>query len=77
MGDSSLSIHITQTIEQIELLDRQLFHTELEMVNLATYLHSVIVTIPGIGSTNGGIILGEIVASIVSLHLTSCLHLLG
>lgn len=60
IGDSSLSIQITQTIEQIELLDRQLFHTELEMANIVTCLHSVIMTIPGIGSTNGGMILGEI-----------------
>ena len=58
--DSSLSIQITQTIEQIELLDSQLFHTELEMANLVTCLHSVIMTIPGIGTTNGGMILGEI-----------------
>ena len=60
VGDSSLSIQITQTVEQIELLDRQLFHTELEMANIVTCLHSVIMTIPGIGSTNGGMILGEI-----------------
>lgn len=60
VSDSSLSIQITQTIEQIELLDRQLFHTELEMANIVTCLHSVIMTIPGIGSTNGGMILGEI-----------------
>lgn len=60
INDSSLSIQITQTIEQIELLDRQLFHTELEMANIVTCLHSVIMTIPGIGSTNGGMILGEI-----------------
>ena len=58
--DSSLSIQITQTIEQIELLDSQLFHTELGMANLVTCLHSVIMTIPGIGTTNGGMILGEI-----------------
>ena len=58
--DSSLSIQITQTIEQIELLDSQLLHTELEMVNLVTCLHSVIMTIPGIGPVNGGMILGEI-----------------
>ncbi len=57
---SSLSIQITQTIEQIELLDSQLFHTELEMANIVTYLHSVIMTIPGIGYINGGMILGEI-----------------
>lgn len=59
VSDSSLSIQVTQTIEQIELLDRQLFHTELEMANIVTCLHSVIMTIPGIGSTNGGMILGE------------------
>ncbi len=60
VNDSSLSIQITHTIEQIELLDIQLFHTELEMANLVTCLHSVIMTIPGIGFVNGGIILGEI-----------------
>ena len=60
VNDSSLSIQITHTIEQIELLDSQLFHTELEMANLVTCLHSVIMTIPGIGFVNGGLILGEI-----------------
>lgn len=30
------------------------------MASLVTYLHSVIMTIPGIGSTNGRMILGEI-----------------
>ncbi|MCI5511114.1 MAG: IS110 family transposase [Eubacterium sp.] len=34
INDSSLSIQITQPIEQIELLDRQLFHTEFEMANI-------------------------------------------
>ena len=60
VNDSSLSIQINHTIEQIELLDSQLFHTELEMANLVTCLHSVIMTIPGIGFVNGGLILGEI-----------------
>mgnify|MGYP005854464759 CR=1 FL=1 len=61
VNDSSLSIQITHTIEQIELLDSQLFHTELEMANLVTCLHYVIMTIPGIGwFINGGMILGEI-----------------
>lgn len=60
VNDSSLSIQITHTIEQIELLDSQLFHTELEMANLVTCLHSVIMTIPGIGFINGGMILREI-----------------
>ena len=60
LNDSSLSIQITQTIAQIELLDSQLWETELEMTNIVTCLHSVIMTIPGIGSINGGMILGEI-----------------
>lgn len=30
------------------------------MTNIVTYLHSVIMTIPGIGSTNGGMILDEV-----------------
>lgn len=60
LNDSSLSIQITQTIAQIELLDSQLFETELEIANLVTCLHSVIMTIPGIGFVNGGMILGEV-----------------
>ena len=60
INDSSLSIQITQTIAQIELLDAQLFETELQMANLVTCLHSVLMTIPGIGVINGGMILGEI-----------------
>ena len=46
VNDSSLSVQITHTLEQIELLDFQLFHTELEMAKFVTYLHSVIMTIP-------------------------------
>lgn len=34
--DSSLSIHTTQTIAQMELFDTQLFETELEMTNIVT-----------------------------------------
>lgn len=60
VNDSSLSIPITQTIKQIELLDRQSFCTELKIAEFVTCLHSVIMTIPSIGSTNGGMILGEI-----------------
>ncbi len=60
LNDSSLSIQITQTIAQIELLDSQLFETELEMANIVTCLHSVIMTIPGIGFINGGMILGKV-----------------
>jgi len=58
--DNSLSIQITQSIEQIELLDRQLELIESEMTDIVKSLDSVIMTIPGIGYINGGIILGEI-----------------
>ena len=54
-----LSIQITQTIEQIELLDSQLFHTELETTNIVTCLHSVIMFILSIGCINCGMILGD------------------
>ena len=59
-SDNSLSIQITQSIEQIELLDRQLELIESEMEDIVKSLDSVIMTIPGIGYTNGGMILGEI-----------------
>jgi transposase len=59
-SDKSLSIQITQSIEQIELLDRQLESIESEMKDIVTSLDSVIMTIPGIGYINGGMILGEI-----------------
>ena len=59
-SDKSLSIQITQSIEQIELLDRQLDQIESEMEDIVKSLDSVIMTIPGIGYINGGMILGEI-----------------
>lgn len=58
--DKSLSIQIAQSIEQIELLDSQLKRTEQEITDIVTSLDSVIMTIPGIGAVNGGMILGEI-----------------
>lgn len=59
-SDNSLSIQITQSIEQIELLDRQIDLLESEMTDIVKSLDSVIMTIPGIGYINGGMILGEI-----------------
>lgn len=59
-SDKSLSIQITQSIEQIELLDRQLDQIESEMEDIVKSLDSVIMTILGIGYINGGMILGEI-----------------
>lgn len=58
--DSALSIQVVHAIEQIELLDRQINHVEAEMTDIMKYLDSVIMTIPGIGYINGGMILGEI-----------------
>ena len=48
-SDKSLSIQITQSIEQIELLDRQSEQIESEMKDIAHSLDSVIITILGIG----------------------------
>ena len=59
-SDSALSIQITHTIAQIELLDSQLDSIETEMTDIMKYNDSVIMTIPGIGYINGGMILGEI-----------------
>ena len=58
--DSALSIQVVHAIEQIELLDSQINHVEAEMTDIMKYLDSVIMTIPGIGYINGGMILGEI-----------------
>lgn len=58
--DSTLSIQITHSIAQIELLDSQLNKIEEEMTDIMKFNDSVIMTIPGIGYINGGMILGEI-----------------
>ena len=59
-SDSTISIQITQTIEQIELLDSQINKVEAEMTEIMKYNQSAIMTIPGIGYIHGGMILGEI-----------------
>lgn len=59
-SDSTVSIQITHTISQIELLDSQLKSIEAEMTDIMKFNDSVIMTIPGIGYINGGMILGEI-----------------
>ena len=60
INDSSVALQITQTIELIELLDKQVTTVESNMESLVGSLDSVIMTIPGIGAINGGMILGEI-----------------
>ena len=59
-SDSTVSIQITQTISQIELLDSQIEKVEAEITEIMKFNDSVIMTIPGIGYINGGMILGEI-----------------
>ena len=59
-SDSALSIQVVHAIEQIELLDSQIDHVEAEITDIMKYLDSFIMTIPGIGYINGGMILGEI-----------------
>ena len=59
-SDSALSIQITQAIAQIELLDSQLDKVEAEMTEIMKFYDTVLMTIPGIGYINGGMILGEI-----------------
>ena len=59
-NDSSISIQITQTIEQIELLDRQIDDDEAKIEEIVKAMGSVIMTIPGIRCVEAGMILGEI-----------------
>ena len=59
-SDGALSLRITQAIEQIELLDKQLDRIEADMTDIVKCMFSLIMTIPGIGYVNGGMILGEI-----------------
>ncbi len=59
-NDSSISIQITQTIEQIELLDRQIDDDEAKIEEIVKAMDSVIMTIPGVRYTEAGMILGEI-----------------
>ncbi len=59
-SDHALSIQVTSVIAQIELLDEQIARVEAEMTEVMRFNDSVIMTIPGIGYLNGGMILGEI-----------------
>ena len=59
-SDNALSIQITSSISQIELLNEQIIRVEAEMTDIMRFTDSVIMSIPGIGYINGGMILGEI-----------------
>ena len=67
-NDSSISIQITQIIEQIELLDRQIDDDEAGIEQIVRAMGSVIMTVPGIRYVEAGMILGEI----GDIHRFSC-----
>lgn len=55
-----ISIQITQTIAQIELLEQQIDELDNTIKETMQQLDSVILSVPGIGAIDGAIILGEI-----------------
>lgn len=55
-----ISIQITQTISQIELLEQQIKELDTTIAETMQKLDSVIMSVPGIGAIDGAIILGEI-----------------
>jgi transposase len=58
--NSYISIQITQTIAQIELLEQQVKELDELIIDTMKKLNSVIMTFPGIGYIDGAMILGEI-----------------
>ena len=71
-SDSSISIQITQTIEQVELLDSQIHDVEAQITTIVKSLGSVILTIPGISCIEAGISLAKSAIFIAFLHLLNC-----
>ena len=58
--NSTLSLQIFQSIQQIEMYTEQLAEVESSINEIMDKMDSVIKTIPGIGSLNGAMIIGEI-----------------
>lgn len=58
--NDTLSLQILQSINQIELYNSQLEEVENEIKTIMEKIDSVIKTIPGVGSLNGAMIIGEI-----------------
>ena len=58
--DPSIPIQIAQSIEQIELFEKQLDELDDTIKSIMLDMDSVIMSIPGIGYLNGAMILGEI-----------------
>lgn len=58
--NDTLSLQILQSIQQIEMYTAQLSEVEVSIQEIMDKIDSVIKTIPGIGSLNGAMIIGEI-----------------
>ena len=58
--NSTLSLQIFQSIQQIEMYTQQLAEVEHSIHEIMNKMDSIIKTIPGIGSLNGAMIIGEI-----------------
>jgi len=58
--DAHMSIQITQTIENLRLLEKQLSQLDDSIKAIVVQLDPIILTIPGVGLINAGMILGEI-----------------
>lgn len=58
--NSTLSLQIFQSIQQIEMYTTQLAEVESSIQDIMDKIDSVIKTVPGIGSLNGAMIIGEI-----------------
>lgn len=60
INNSTLSLQIFQSIQQIEMYTEQLAEVESSIREIMDKMDSVIKTIPGVGSLNGAMIIGEI-----------------
>lgn len=58
--NNTLSLQILQSIQQIEMYNKQLSEVEASIHEIMDKMDSVIKTIPGIGYLNGAMIIGEI-----------------
>lgn len=59
-AQDAFTFQLRSMIEQLNFLEMQIKQTEEEINQLMVSINSVIETVPGIGSTNGATILGEI-----------------
>lgn len=59
-GAKALCIPVAQSIASIEHYNTQITEIDNAITEIMTRLHSVIMTIPGVGTINGAMILGEI-----------------